>query len=264
MHNAALAELGLDSEFRYEAMPLPSDALRGLVEAIRKRELEGANITIPHKTEVMAYLSTISAESLAVGAVNTLHRENGLVIGSNTDVRGFTEAIREKNVNPRGISAVILGAGGAAKSVAYGLAESGAARLGIFNRTIGAAKRLAMETARERPVEVRTGLTPTEEDLEESDLLVNCTPVGMAGHSMAESPLKSSMLSSGLVVMDLVYNPLRTKLLLEAEEAGCQTIDGVGMLVHQGAIGFQLWTAKKAPIVVMRDAVLRELGGQKG
>ncbi|MHA2119301.1 MAG: shikimate dehydrogenase family protein, partial [Candidatus Thorarchaeota archaeon] len=211
MHNAALREMGLDNEYKYEAMPLPNDALRGLVESIRKCELEGANITIPYKTKVMTYLSTVSSEGLAVGAVNTIHIENGLAIGSNTDIRGFIAAIREEGVNPHGLSAIILGAGGAAKSVAYGLAESGVDRLGIFNRTEAAAKRLTQEISRGRELEVHAGTTPTKEILTESDLLVNCTPVGMAGHSIDESLLEQSNLSRNLVVMDLVYNPLRTK-----------------------------------------------------
>ncbi|MFW9889697.1 MAG: shikimate dehydrogenase [Candidatus Thorarchaeota archaeon] len=261
MHNAALAELGLDDEFKYESMPLRSSELRRFVELVRKREIEGANITTPHKTKVITYLSTISPESLAVGAVNTLHRRDGLVIGSNTDIQGFTEAIRESGVNPKGISAVILGAGGAARSVAYGLAEAGATRLGIFNRTVDAARRLTSAISRGRSLEVHSGLEPTEDDLKNTDLLVNCTPVGMAGHSPKASPLESSVLPRGVVVMDLVYNPLRTKLLAEADEAGCNTIDGVGMLVHQGAVGFQLWTGKKAPVEVMRAAVLAALGG---
>ncbi|MFW9966656.1 MAG: shikimate dehydrogenase [Candidatus Thorarchaeota archaeon] len=264
MHNAALAELGLDDKYNYEAMPLPSDALPGLVESISRHEIEGANITLPYKTKITRYLSTISSEGLAVGAVNTLHRENDLVIGSNTDVRGFIEAIREKGVNPRGLSATILGAGGVAKSVAYALAEAGAIELGIFNRTIDAARRLALEIGRNRPVEVRADKTPAKEDLEDSDILINCTPVGMAGYSIDESPLEQSNLSSGLVVMDLVYNPLNTRLLRDAQDAGCKTIDGVGMLVHQGALGFELWTGKPAPIAVMRDAVLQALGVEDG
>jgi shikimate dehydrogenase len=262
MHNAAISELGLDKEYKYEAMPLPIDALQGFVESVRKREIEGANITIPYKTKVMEYLSTISPDGIAVGAVNTLHHEDDLVIGSNTDVKGFTEALREQGVNPRNIQALIIGAGGAAKSVAYGLAESGAAKIGIFNRTRVSAMKLALEIGRDRPVEVRAGIIPTKEDLLESELLVNCTPVGMAGHSVHESPLAQSMLSSNLAVMDLVYNPLRTKLLKEAQYKGCKTIDGVGMLVHQGAEGFKLWTGESAPIEVMRDAVLQALGGK--
>jgi shikimate dehydrogenase len=262
MHNAALAELGLDNEYKYEAMPLPGDELHGLVESLRKREIEGANITIPYKTKVMTYLSTISSEGLAVGAINTLHRERGVVIGSNTDIRGFTESLREHGVNPRGIGATILGAGGAAKSVAFALAESGAEKLGIYNRTMTAAKRLVLEIARDRSVEVHAGTNPTKNELVESELLVNCTPVGMAGHSIDESPLEQSFPSSNLVVMDLVYNPLHTRLLKDAQDAGCETIDGVGMLVHQGAAGFELWTGKSAPIEVMRNAVLQALGGE--
>ncbi|MHA2380645.1 MAG: shikimate dehydrogenase family protein, partial [Candidatus Thorarchaeota archaeon] len=128
-------------------------------------------------------------------------------IGSNTDIRGFIAAIREEGVNPRGLSAIILGAGGAAKSVAYGLAESGADRLGIFNRTKAAAERLAQEISRGRNLEVYAGTTPKKEILTEPELLVNCTPVGMAGHSIDESPLEQADLSTNLVVMDLVYNP---------------------------------------------------------
>ncbi|MFW9802629.1 MAG: shikimate dehydrogenase [Candidatus Thorarchaeota archaeon] len=263
MHNAALAELGLDDEFRYDALPLPSDELRGFMESVRNREIEGANITIPYKTRVMAYLSTVSAEGKAVGAVNTLHRKDGLIIGGNSDIMGFIEAIRERGVDPRGIKAVILGAGGAARAVAYGLAEAGATRLGIYNRTVDAAWRLVSVIGRDRPLIVFARAKPTTDDLDKTNLIVNCTPVGMAGHSLNESPLESSKLPSHVAVMDLVYNPLRTKLLLDAERAGCKTIDGVGMLVHQGAIGFQLWTSMNAPVKVMREAVIHALGGKK-
>ncbi|MFQ5834008.1 MAG: shikimate dehydrogenase [Candidatus Thorarchaeota archaeon] len=263
MHNASLAAMDLKHEYRYEARPLLKDELPALVESIRTGALEGANITIPYKTEVMTHLTTISEEGLAVGSVNTLYRNDDGVTGCNTDIEGFDEALREQDVDPRGLSATILGAGGAAKAVAFALAEAGVRRLDILNRTQVKAEELATAIERGRNIEIRVGALPTSKhELQESDLLVNCTPVGMRDHSINGTPLRGSLLRKELVVMDLVYNPLRTRFLKEAEEAGCKTIDGSGMLVHQGAASLELWTGREPPIEIMRGAVLEALGGR--
>ncbi len=263
MHNAALAAMGLEHEYRYEARPLLKDDLPELVESIRGGALEGANITIPYKTEVMAHLTTISEEGLAVGSVNTLYLSDGDVTGCNTDIKGFDKALREQDVDPHGLSATILGAGGAAKAVAFALAEAGVRRLDILNRTHVRAEELASVIERSRDIEIRVGALPTSKrELQDSDLLVNCTPVGMRDHSINDTPLGDSLLGKELVVMDLVYNPLRTRLLKEAEGIGCKTIDGSGMLVHQGAASLELWTGREPPIEVMRGAVLEALGGR--
>ncbi|MFW9798970.1 MAG: shikimate dehydrogenase family protein, partial [Candidatus Thorarchaeota archaeon] len=161
MHNAALAAMDLEHEYRYEARQLLKDELPGLVESIRTGALEGANITIPYKTEVMAHLTTISEEGLVVGSVNTLYRSDGDVTGCNTDIRGFDEALRERDVDPHGLSATILGAGGAAKAVAFALAEAGVRRLDLLNRTHVKAEELATLVERGRDIEIRVGALPT-------------------------------------------------------------------------------------------------------
>jgi shikimate dehydrogenase len=262
MHNAALSELGLSDEFTYEAWILESDQLPTLVESIRGGELEGANITIPYKTRVMSYIAIISDIGQAVGAVNTLYRESNDVAGCNTDVVGLTKAIEETGVILRGLSVAILGAGGAAKAVAFALVQAGVDKLFIANRSLPSAERLAKAVGRHKQTGVSFGdVTGSERRLSDSDLIVNCTPVGMKGHSINETPLEKHHLSEGQTVMDLVYNPLQTKFLKEANEMGCETIGGAGMLVHQGAASFEMWTGKAAPVEVMRKAVLRALRG---
>ncbi|MFX0045799.1 MAG: shikimate dehydrogenase [Candidatus Hermodarchaeota archaeon] len=260
MHNAALKEMRLESEFHYEQRPVRVRELSNLVSQIREGTLEGANITVPYKTVIMEYLSAVTDEGLAAGSVNTLYREGGKVIGHNTDVKGFEEALEERNVAVRGLRATILGAGGAARAVALALAEEGIERLAILNRTRSNALKLAESLGHNESLEVFIGPISTARNaLEESDILINCTPIGMHGHSAEESPVDGVALPRDLIVMDLVYNPLRTRLLKDAEESGCKTIDGTGMLVHQGAEALRIWTGKRAPVEVMRNAVLSAL-----
>ncbi|MHA1943818.1 MAG: shikimate dehydrogenase family protein, partial [Candidatus Thorarchaeota archaeon] len=193
---------------------------------------------------------------------NTIYRFDGEVAGCNTDVSGFKESLREQAVSIRGVHATILGAGGAASTVAYSLVKEGASRLDILNRTQSHAETLAKRLTPGGTCEICIATMPTEEfDFGESDLIINCTPIGMSGHSVSESPLRTTSIPSDVVVMDLVYNPRRTLLLQEAEKAGCKTIDGTGMLVHQGATALEKWIGKKPPIEVMRKAVVQVLGG---
>jgi shikimate dehydrogenase len=262
MHNAALDALDLGEKFHYDAYPLQRDELTQFVQSIRSGTLVGANITIPYKTQIMSFLSSFSPESLAVGAVNTLYRDDNQVVGCNTDVTGFREALRGNGVDVQELRATILGAGGAAKAVAYSLIEGGVKKLQILNRTPAHAQILVESLRGHKDIEIGWIQIPTSlKKLPESDLLVNCTPIGMNGHSITETPLPKTLLSEGIVVMDLIYNPKQTRLLREAERAGCKTIDGVDMLVHQGAASFELWTGERAPIEIMRNAVLETLGG---
>jgi shikimate dehydrogenase len=262
MHKAAFSALDLSDKFTYEAWILESDQLPTLVESIRDGKLEGANITIPYKTRIMAHIANISDIGKAVGSVNTLYRESNDVAGCNTDVVGFTKAIEEIGIILRGLRVAILGAGGAAKAVAFALAQAGVGGLYIANRSLPRAERLAKAVGQYKQTGVNFGdMTKSERELSDSDLIVNCTPVGMKGHSINETPLEKHLLSEGQVVMDLVYNPLQTKFLKEAHETGCETIGGAGMLVYQGAASFEMWTGKVAPVEVMRSAVLQILRG---
>jgi shikimate dehydrogenase len=260
MHNAAFTAMDLEQEFRYEVRPMLEEELLQLVESIRVGTVSGANITIPYKTKVMKHLSEVSEVGLAVGSVNTLYSDRMRVLGHNTDVKGFNESLKEHNISVRYSRATILGSGGAAKAVAFALAEAGIGRLNILNRTPSKAEKLAEMLRSSRTLEIHVG--PTHESkniIEDSDLLINCTPIGMYGHSINETPLETNVIPGELVVIDLVYNPLRTRLLKDAEKSGCKIVDGTSMLVHQGAAALEIWTGKRAPVEVMRRALLQTL-----
>ncbi|TET09180.1 MAG: shikimate dehydrogenase [Candidatus Thorarchaeota archaeon] len=262
MHNAALKTMGLENEFRYDIQPTLENELQAFVASIREGTVEGANITIPYKTNIMDHLEVISDEANALGSVNTLYRVNDAVAGCNTDVSGFLESLREHAISLKGLHATILGAGGAARAVAFTLIKEGITQLDILNRTLSKAEDLVRKLIPKGQCDVRAGtLKATREDLSETNLLINCTPIGMNGHSVTESPLRNKIMHRGMVVMDLVYNPRRTKLLQEAEQVGAKTIDGTGMLIHQGAAALEIWVGEKPPIEVMRSAVVRALGG---
>jgi shikimate dehydrogenase len=262
MQNAALDAMGLRKEYHYDTYPISSEELPRFIQLIGSGTIEGANITIPYKSQIMSLLSCFSPESIAIGAVNTLYRDKEQVVGCNTDVIGFIEALKENNVNVRNLRATILGAGGAAKAVAYALVKEGVERLEILNRTPRHARALAESLRSHKNVEIDWDqISNVHERRLETGLIVNCTPVGMSGHSLTESPLPKVPFSKNVVVMDLIYNPLQTRLLREAEKAGCKTIDGVSMLVHQGAAAFEIWTGERPPINIMRKAVLESLRG---
>ncbi len=262
MHNAAFSALGLSNEFEYRACVLEGARLPDLVQSILTGQLQGANITIPYKSRIIEHVPVVSNIGFAVGSVNTLYREKGTVVGCNTDVRGFERAIEEADVSLQTKKATLIGAGGAARAVSFSLARSGLKELTIFNRSLPKARSLANLVRMRSRTEVKChNLERIENKLAESSLLVNCTPVGMTGHSSDNTPIPAEVLSRVDIVMDLIYNPLRTQLLRKAQESGCKTINGLTMLVQQGAASFEIWTGKKAPINVMKKAVLKALKG---
>ena len=262
MQNAALSALGLNQEFHYDLHPLPEDKLNTLVESIRGGTIFGANITIPYKIKIMEHIDAVSDEGLAIGSVNTLYKDGRKVVGFNTDVTGVIKALGEHELDLLGSSATILGAGGSAKAVAYALAEVGIDKLEILNRTLDKAEQLASTISTQKSLRVRTGvLSLNEKSLTDTDIVVNCTPIGMRGHSSTQSPIPKTSLHEDLIVMDLVYNPLKTRLLQNAQDIGCKTIDGSSMLVHQGARSLEIWTGQTAPVEVMRSSVRDALEG---
>lgn len=257
MHNAAFAQLGILA--RYEALEVAPDALAAAVAELRRPEVYGANVTIPHKVAVMSLLDELSEEARRIGAVNTIVNRDGRLTGCNTDAAGFLRALREDGgFEPAGVSAVVLGAGGAARAVAYALLRAGVSRLALYNRTPSAARALAASLEREAKVEV---LEPSAlpEAVRASQLLVNATSVGMAqpGEASARSPLEPRLLPREGFVCDLVYRPAQTRLLREAAAAGLRVQNGVPMLVYQGAEAFGHWTGQAAPVQVMRAALAR-------
>lgn len=249
MHNAAFRSLGLN--WVYLAFEVPPDLLPQAIAGMRGLGIQGLNLTIPHKEAVIPLLNGLTDAAEQIGAVNTLFWDGGRLLGDNTDAEGFLRAVREAGVKPAGQTVLILGAGGAARAVAYALANTNC-RLIIANRTLERAVTLAeafdAEATEMTPESLRRVL-PTV------DGIVNCTSLGMAPHTETTPPIEWSVVRDTAWVCDLVYRPLQTRLLSEAAARRLKIIDGLGMLVHQGALAFERWTGLPAPVEAMRRAL---------
>jgi shikimate dehydrogenase len=259
MHNAAFAHLGLDWAY----LPLPvdparPDAVAQAVLGLRALGLRGANVTVPHKQAVMPALDQLTPAAQAIGAVNTIVvAEDGALLGDNTDAPGFIADLREHGVDPAGLNVLVLGAGGSARAVVYGLADAGARTIVIANRTVARAATLASALGPQHPGcrIAAIALDNLPAHAAGADLIVNCTALGMTPQ-VESSPWPEDLpFRAEQVVYDLVYNPRQTRLLQQAAAAGAQAIGGIGMLVWQGALAFQRWTGQPAPVAVMRAAV---------
>lgn len=270
---AAFDALGL--ELRYHVWEVTAEQVPTAVSALRDSDRIGTNVTIPYKETVISLVDRLSPAAARIGAVNTIVREGHDLVGYNTDAPGFLRSLRDDaGFEPAGRRALLLGAGGAARAVAFALLEAGVAALVLTNRSPERASRLASDLVRSRPDELtapgaRTGVqvalwTPASLAfvLGGVDLVVNCTPIGML-HSAAEgqSPLDGVPLSPNALYCDLVYNPEQTPLLQTASALGAKTLGGLGMLIYQGAEAFQLWTGVTPPVDVMVTAARRALYG---
>jgi shikimate dehydrogenase len=252
MHNAAFASCGLD--WRYVAFEVPAGGAGGALDAVRALGLAGLSVTMPHKADVAALVDERSTTVEALGAANTVVvASDGRLRGESTDGEGLLDTLRlDHGIDPAGMAAVVLGAGGAARAVVRTLADAGCREIVVVNRTPSAGA-AASALAGER------GRAGGPDDVGGADLLVQATPLGMGGGGTL--PVDPRRLRSGQVVVDLVYHPLRTPLLAAAAAKGCRTVDGLGMLVHQGARQLELWTGVEAPRGVMRDAAEAALAG---
>ncbi len=262
MHQAAFDYLGIDAT--YDAWETKPEDLGGGVSRLREDSYLGANVTVPHKQAVIAYIDEVDELATQIGAVNTIVKREGRLVGANTDTYGFINSLKvEADFDPCGADVVLIGAGGAARAAAFALAMESAASLTITNRTI--------ERARDLAAEIGCAGIPTEAcDLYDdalvgicrgSDLIVNSTSVGMLhGPAEGESPIPQEAISSESVVYDMVYNPAETALLQMAENAGARGVGGLPMLVYQGAASLEMWTGREAPVHVMLEAAERALG----
>lgn len=256
--NAAFAHLGLD--IQYQAWDTPEDALADRVASLRAPGTLGANVTIPHKEAVIPLLDEPADDALRIGAVNTIVNREGRLFGYNTDGPGFVRALQEANFEPRGRRVLLLGAGGAARGIAFALAEAGS-RVAIWNRTAARAARLVEDVSALRPV-AEVADTPAVLGY---DCIVNCTSVGMEGTGTeAVSPAVFSDATPGTLAVDIVYKPAETAFLRAAAEAGLPTLGGLPMLIHQGALAFELWTGVPAPVAVMTAAAEEALAKEAG
>lgn len=239
----------------YEAWEVPPASLAAVLTRVRQSDCLGINITIPHKEAVIPYLDCLDDLVRQVGAVNTVVNRSGVLWGYNTDGPGFLRALAEVGVSPAGQVVLVVGAGGAARAVVCALARAGAERVLIANRTPERARALVALAAGLGQAAVVVPWEPAALVAagQQATLIVNCTSVGLR-HTPTEaaSPLPAAALHPDALVYDLIYNPAETVLLRQARERGARTLNGLSMLLYQGALAFELWTGRPAPVETMR------------
>jgi shikimate dehydrogenase len=250
----------LDLPWRYLNLKVPPERLAAAVAGLRAMSFRGINLTIPHKCEVLQYLDAVADDARIMGAVNTVYLDDGRLIGANTDGKGFLRALAaDARVDPAGKSFMILGAGGAARAISVELALAGAREIVIVNRSAARGRELVALLAEHSRAQV--SFVPWSEHLavpEAIDVLVNATSIGLYPQADDLPSLDYATIKPGLVVCDVIPNPPRTRFLDAARARGALTLDGLGMLVYQGAIAFKLWTGREAPIEVMKQALAAE------
>lgn len=254
LHGYWLRKYGIDGH--YVPMDVAPDDLGVVIRAMPKMGFVGANVTIPHKEAVMPFVDQLSESARAIGAVNTLvFTTDGTILGDNTDGYGFVENLRQgaPDWQPVAGPAMVLGAGGAARAIVYALLQAGVPRVLVSNRTKTRAERLRADFGAQ--VEV-VDWDEAAQAFENVSALVNTTSLGMFGKAPLEISLDALSLTT--TVTDIVYNPLETDLLCQARAKGCQTVDGLGMLLHQAVPGFEAWFGTRPEVDAgLRDEVLR-------
>lgn len=256
MHEAAFQALGLN--WRYLTIEVRPGDLADAMRGLRAFNMRGINLTIPHKVKVLSYLDEVSEDARLMGAVNTVRRQGDRLIGENTDGKGFLHSLKnEAQVDPANKKVVVLGAGGAARAMTVELALAGAARITVVNRSVG--RGLTLVELLNKKTKTTADFVPwdsTYASPARTDVLINATSIGLYPDVTARPDIDYDTLSPSMVVCDVIPNPPRTPFLAQAEARGAQTLDGLGMLVAQGAIGFKMWTGHEAPVQVMRQALV--------
>jgi shikimate dehydrogenase len=265
MHNAAAADLGLDVV--YVALPVHPNLLADAVRGLAAMGFLGVNVTVPHKETVIPLLTRVDTAVQAIGAVNTITMTQSetaepILTGYNTDWTGFLADVQSHGAAIEGKDCLVLGAGGSARAVAYALASSGG-RIHIFARRIEQAQRLVSAltpyaTQGQLLAYHWSDLAETCGEMSAVSLVVNTTPLGMSPHIEASPWPEKLPFLTGAFVYDLVYNPTETKFVKQAREAGCRATTGLGMLLHQGAQAFHLWTGHEPDHQVMANAIFRQ------
>jgi len=251
MMNAAFSTYKLDA--RYMAFKVRVEDVSLAIGAIRALNFAGVNVTLPHKSTVIPYLDEVTPLAKKIGAVNTISNVRGHLKGTNTDFSGFIRSLKKLNFTPKNKVIAILGAGGSARALVAGLADAGASRLIINNRTAERAEKLVTEFSQffpETKLEAVTLQTIKETTL---DLLVNTTTVGMFSSGLPVDIMECREIS---ILADLIYSPRKTSLIKQAEKMGIPSLNGIGMLLYQGCESFTFWTGKKAPEEAMHNRLL--------
>jgi shikimate dehydrogenase len=253
LHNAAFKALNLN--WLYLAFAVKPKAVKAAVNGLKALNFAGFNVTLPHKQAVAKLVDELKPEAQLAQAVNTVKIKDEKLIGYNTDISGFLASLNEVQFNPKGKVALLIGAGGAAFSVAVALAQAKIAKIMVLNRTLKKAEKLKGRLKQNFSLNVT--VVKEAEDvasfIDEVNLVVNATSVGMQNNPGL--PLPQKFIKKGQVIYDLIYAPVETELIRLAKAKGCQSINGLSMLVHQGAKAFEIWTGQKAPLEIMKQAV---------
>lgn len=255
MIEAAFRDLGLN--WRYLTLEVIPEGLGAAVAGMRAMHFQGINLTIPHKVEVIKFLDRVAPDAQLMGAVNTVRKEGSELIGENTDGKGFLRSLSvDAGVDPKGKRVVFLGAGGAARAMTVELAMAGAASITIINRN--SERGNSLTTLLNENTETKATYIPWQSGIsipENTDILVNATSIGLYPNTCDKPDIDYDSISEGMVVCDVIPNPPQTVFLDEAAKRGAPTLDGLGMLVYQGAIGFRMWTGIEPSIDVMRTSL---------
>jgi shikimate dehydrogenase len=258
MQEAAFEATGLN--WRYLTIEVLPDDLEDAIKGLRAMNMRGINLTIPHKVKVLKYLDEVAPDAALIGAVNTVRRRDKKLIGENTDGKGFLRSLKEDaKIDPAGKQAVILGAGGAARAISVELALAGTKLITIVNRTTARGQELV--TLLNEKTNAKVNFVEWNKRVEippVTNILVNATSIGLYPDIEAKPDIVYSDIRSDMIVCDVIPNPPATAFLEEAESRGAKTLDGLGMLVYQGAIGFTMWTGLEAPIDAMYQALKKE------
>lgn len=249
----------------YSVFELSPALFKKTLRKISPKVIQGFNVTVPYKQTVVSYVNALTDEARSVGAVNTVFRKNKKWVGTNTDVSGFLRSLKEEaGFVPSGKKVLILGAGGAARAVAYGLAKEGASKIFIVNRTMSKAKMLSNEFSKKfsRTHFYYSDMSPKfiGEAISDADLVVNTTSLGL--HEGDKSPLSKELIPKAgerKLFVDLIYHREKTTFLVNARQKGHSILNGLGMLLWQGAKAFELWTGQPAPVQVMRKTLIQQL-----
>ena len=238
----------------YSAVNVTTEQVSDVLQEIRQPGVGGLSVTMPHKETVANLVDETTPHAERLGAVNCVSKYGAILVGHNTDVKGFIKAIEdETNEGAKGKSYLIIGAGGAAKAVALALGEAGASEVIVSSRNASKSKKAASLAG-------KVGRSGSLLEAEKVDVIINATPIGMRGTGNEKLlPLPAEAMHKDQIVVDLIYHPLQTEFLKSASRIGARTMNGIGMLIHQAALQYTLWTNKEAPLDVMQAAVIQQI-----
>lgn len=259
MEEAAFAAAGLD--YRYLTIKVDKEDIETAMKAVRAFHMRGINLTIPHKVSAIPYVDELSPEAQIIGAINVVINNNGILLGDNTDGKGFLKSLTDRGIGVSGKNLTILGAGGAARAISVVCALEGAAKIHIVNGS--AARGSELVALLNEKTSVCADLIPWEGAVDVpdgTDILINATSVGLYPNVDQKPNINYDSVRSGMVVCDVIFNDPNSLFLQEAAKRDAETVNGLGMLVNQGAINYKLWTGQDAPVDVMTETLRREFG----